>query len=408
MRTPLVCVMFAVLAVPLNVAAQSLPLTEQDALARLSPDSPRLRAIRAPIDIARAEELSVARWPNPRAMYDRESVAGNTEHIATVGQSLPISGRRGFEKQAAGTLVEAGTDRSNDAERRLRTDLQLAFAQLVAAQTRERELLASRNRLAALADILAKREAAGDASGFDRLRAEHEVVDIDADRAGAATDRARAQAMLASYFDAPVDPSQIVAVEREALALAPPNVDALIERANSNRGDLLALRKEIDAARLSARAAQRRAVPEPEVVAGTKSSSVNGGSVGGVLTIQAVIPLFDRGRPEHALAVARAGQAEARLAAFQQSLRSEIAALRATVLERRDTAGRYRAAAVAGALRLEQIAQISYDAGERGILELLDAQRLGSSARIRQVNLDLAVRQAELELAFVSGWEVTE
>ncbi len=51
---------------------------------------------------------------------------------------------------------------------------------------------------------------------------------------------------------------------------------------------------------------------------------------------------------------------------------------------------------------------MSYDAGERGILELLDAYRLGASARTRQAALDAAVRQAEIELAFVSGWEMSQ
>jgi outer membrane protein TolC len=49
---------------------------------------------------------------------------------------------------------------------------------------------------------------------------------------------------------------------------------------------------------------------------------------------------------------------------------------------------------------------VSYDAGERGILELLDAYRSGASARVRSAALDAAVRQAEIELEFVSGWEI--
>ena len=121
---------------------------------------------------------------------------------------------------------------------------------------------------------------------------------------------------------------------------------------------------------------------------------------------QAVIPLFDRGRAERALADARAVQAEARAAVFRLTTRAEITALRAVIVERRAMAERYRTAAVNGAAEIERIAQVSYDAGERGILELLDAYRTGSSARIRQVALDLATRQAELELEFVSGWEI--
>ena len=49
---------------------------------------------------------------------------------------------------------------------------------------------------------------------------------------------------------------------------------------------------------------------------------------------------------------------------------------------------------------------MSYEAGERGILELLDAYRTASSARVRQAMLDAAVREAEIELEFVSGWEI--
>ena len=55
---------------------------------------------------------------------------------------------------------------------------------------------------------------------------------------------------------------------------------------------------------------------------------------------------------------------------------------------------------------VERIAQVSYDAGERGILELLDAYRTSSSARVRQAALDAAAREAEIELEFVSGWEI--
>jgi hypothetical protein len=43
-----------------------------------------------------------------------------------------------------------------------------------------------------------------------------------------------------------------------------------------------------------------------------------------------------------------------------------------------------------------------------GILELLDALRLGAAARIRQITLDLAVRHAEIELGFTTGWEMPQ
>jgi cobalt-zinc-cadmium efflux system outer membrane protein len=405
MRTAVLCALVA-MAVPSNGRAQSLPLTEADALARLSPDSPRLRAIRAGVEVARADVLAAGRWPNPRLTYDRESVAGVTENMMMVAQPLPITGRRGLEVQAASAMVDAGSNRSDEAMRRARADLRLAFAQLVAAQTREQELTTSRDRLREVAAVLAKREAAGDAAGFDRLRAEREVLDIEADRSFAVTERARAQATVASFFADAIDASRVVAVPRQLTPASLPTVDALVERAETARGELLALRKEVEAAHFSAKAADRRWVPEPEIVAGTKSSTAAGGDFGSVFTVHANIPLFDRGKPEHALALARARQTEARIDAFRVALRTDIAAIRAAVVERRETGDRYRLAALNSAGEIERIAEVSYDAGERGILELLDAYRSGSTARVRQAALDLAVRQAEIELEFTTGWEI--
>jgi outer membrane protein, heavy metal efflux system len=406
MRPAVLWAALAALLAPSGAGAQSLNLTESEALARLSADSPRARAARAAVELARADVLAAARWPNPRVTWDRESVAGITEHIVTVAQPLPITGRRGLDVQAASALVGASASRADDEIRRLRADLRVVFADLAAAQVREDELTAARDRLRDVAELLAKREAAGDAAGFDRLRAEREVLDIDTDRALAATDRARAQATLASFFSGPTDPTRLVAVVASRAPVTPPSVDALLEQAETSRGELLAIRREIDAARLAERAAERRRIPEPELVAGTKSSTAAGGDIGGVITAHATIPLFDRGRPERALAVARGAQAEARAAAFRSVLRGQIAALRATVVDRRELADRYRAQAVDRSDQIEHIAQVSYDAGERSILELLDAYRTRSSARIRQAALDAAVRQAEIELEFASGWEM--
>jgi outer membrane protein, heavy metal efflux system len=389
-----------------GTAGAQTVLTESDAIARLSPDSPRVRAIRSGIELARADVVAASRWPNPRLYVGREAVVGVSETITSVLQPLPITGQRRFEIQAADALVDATTFRADDATRRARADLRLAYADLVAAQTRERELTAARDRLQELAGILSKREREGDAAGFDRLRAEREVLDVEADRVIAAADRARAQGRLAGFFAATVDPTSIVAADRVVTARDVPPVDTLLEQAERTRGEVLALRKEVEAAGFAARAAERRRLPEPEVIGGTKSSNFAGGGVGSVLAVQAVLPLFDVGRAERARAQARASQASARLEALQITMRGDIAAWRGAALERRVAAERYRASAVASASDVERIARISYESGERGILDLLDAYRTSASARVRQAALDVSAREAEIELEFVSGWEM--
>ena len=391
---------------PSSAGAQSQSISEAEALARLSPDSPRVRAIRAAVDIARADVAAASRWPYPRLVYDREAVASVTEHITTIGQTLPITGRRGLDVDAATALVAASTSRVGDELRRARADLRQAFAQLVATQTRERAITDALGVLRAIGGSIVRREAAGDVSGFDRLRADREVLDVEADLALAATDRARAQAGLAAFFVDLDDPSQLRAVEGErGTRTDVPPLSALVEQAEPVRGELQALRKELEAAQFAEQAAGRRLIPEPEIVAGTKTSTAGGGDVGSVFSIQATLPLFGT-RPERSLAAARASRAQAQIDAFRVALRSDIASWRAAVVERRQAADRYRTGVVAGAGDIERIALVSYNAGERGILELLDASRSTLSARLRQATLEAAVRQAEIELEFVSGWEI--
>jgi outer membrane protein TolC len=172
------------------------------------------------------------------------------------------------------------------------------------------------------------------------------------------------------------------------------------------RGELVALQQELDAMSFMEQAAARRRVPEPEVVGGTKSSSVGDGDVGSIVSVHVNVPLFDRGGPERAAVQARSAQLRAELDARRLTMRMQIAAWRAALIERRGVADRYRAASARAAEQVGRIAQVSYEAGEASILELLDAYRTTSTARVRQVALDAAVREAEIELEFVSGWEM--
>jgi cobalt-zinc-cadmium efflux system outer membrane protein len=406
MRTFLVCAASAAVLMPASASAQAVSLTESEILAQLGRESPRVQAARAVVDVVRADILAAARWPNPRVTFNREAVAGIAEEMLMVSQALPITGRRRLDVRAATARVEASSYRAEDQVRRVRADLRLAFTDLWAAQEREQELARSRDRLDELAGILGKREAAGEAAGFDRLRAEREVLDTEASRAVATTERAQAQAILTSFLAAPREAAVIEAVRPAAQTATVPTVDELMVRAETSRGALVALARERDAAVLAERAAARRLIPEPEVVAGTKTSNAAGGDVGSIVSVHVSLPLFDRARPERAMAQARGRQARAEADVLRQTIRAQIAAWRAAVVERRVIAERHRAALDSGTAQIERIAQVSYEAGERGILELIDAYRTGSAARIRQAELDAAVRQAEIELEFVSGWEI--
>ena len=404
MRTRIACVLLLAFFQPLHARAQTVSMTEAEAVTRLTGDSPLVRAARAPIDIARADVLAAARWPNPRATFTREAAGGIAEQFVTASQVLPVTGRRSLDVAAATARVDAASRTAEERIARLSADARLAFTDLWLAQHREQELGRSRDRLQSLADVLSRRAAAGDAAGFDRLRAEREVMEVDVDRASAAAERARAEAVLNGYFVTPA-PGRIDAVRPPPSRAAVPPVEELVARGMTSRAALGAFQRELDAAALAERLALRRRVPEPEIAAGTKSSDAGTGGLGTVISVHATVPLFDRALPERTAAQARTAQLQAERELFLQRLRAQVTAWRASVVERREIAERYRASVAASAEELERIAQVGYDAGERGILELLDAYRTTASARVRQVALDAAVREAEIELEFVSGWE---
>ena len=168
-------------------------MSEADALARLSTDSPRVRAIRSGIELARADVLSANRWPNPRLYVGRESVAGVTETITSVLQPLPITGQRRLKRRRP--RRSSRPPRIGRTRRcAVRAPICGLRTRIVTAQTRERELTTARDHLQELVGILEKRERAGDAAAFDRLRAQREVIDFEADRVLASADRARPNA----------------------------------------------------------------------------------------------------------------------------------------------------------------------------------------------------------------------
>jgi cobalt-zinc-cadmium efflux system outer membrane protein len=253
--------------------------------------------------------------------------------------------------------------------------------------------------------VLARRDSAGVAAGLVRLRVEREAIYVDAVLSGEAARRGRAQALVAGYLSGPVNPSEIEAVRPERSRAPIPSVEELVASAGATRGEFIALQRELEAARFAERAAERLRIPEPEVTAGTKSSNFGFGDVGSVFSVHVSVPLFDRAAPERAAAQARASQIRIEMEALRRVVRAEVAVWRATVIERRSAADRYRDSVV-NADQVERIAQVSYDAGERGILELIDAHRLASDARTRLHVLEAMAREAEIELEFASGWEL--
>jgi outer membrane protein TolC len=112
------------------------------------------------------------------------------------------------------------------------------------------------------------------------------------------------------------------------------------------------------------------------------------------------VALFDAGRREAARWTAERARAEAERAAMIQTVHAQIAGAR-EVLALRQTA--VVTAGPSSSDDLTRVAEVAFREGEIGIFELLDALRAVARARLRDIELRLGARQAQIALERAAG-----
>ena len=384
-------------------AAQSL--TEAEAVARMRAEHPRVTALRFGVREFAADARGRTLPPNPAVAYTREEAGAAVDDFLLVSQELPLWGRRRLLGEAAGHAVSA---RAAEADARLlavETELRLVFADLLLAQARVRSLAAGAGRLDGLIAVLRTREEQGEGSRFDRLRAEREAAEVDADRALADIARRQAQARLAAFFAAGTDPDGLTAAGRLDDYPAPESASA---PPPEGRRDHRALGLEAQRWGAEGRAARRLRLPSAQVTGGLKRSTGLGSTGAGfVLGASLSVPLFDRGQTQAARASAARSRVEAERRALAARIAAEVRAASAAAVGERELADRYRAESVSRADELVAIATAAYEEGEFGILELLDAHRVSLRANLRSLDLSASARRAAVELDRAAGREMT-
>ena len=94
-------------------------------------------------------------------------------------------------------------------------------------------------------------------------------------------------------------------------------------------------------------------------------------------------------------------------AALAARIAAEVHAASAAAAGARELAERYRDDSVSRAAELVAIATAGYEEGEFGIIELLDAHRVGLSAELRALELSASARRAAVELDRATGRGMT-
>lgn len=377
--------------------------TEQAVLQRFLEQNPISRETRARLAVAEGETKSRTLWANPTLGVSREG-AGRTEFYQA-SQLLPISGRFPLIRQAGAIQAEVVSAEGGFSLWLARCALRLAFYRTLASQERQRFWAAADVELAGVIAILKEREQEGEGSKLDRLRAERERTEIAASSSLVAAELAAARAEMLGFL-----PPQDVPVQLSGkLTSAEPKggVEVWLQRALANRLDIQAERRRIEQYRKEQQAADRLRIPEPLINAGLKRADLGLPRIdaGPVVGLSLALPIFNKGRTEVARWSAEQERTSARLEQLTRRVQASVEGTWQAFAIHRETYERYKNAQVPSTEELLEIASVAYKEGEIGILQLLDAYRLRRESRLREIDLALTAKQAQIALEAQIGEE---
>jgi len=358
-----------------------------------------------------AADLKTARlWPNPSITYTREQVdagpAESDENFLTITQTFDLSGRRGLRTRAAQRRLEAAEHLALGRRLDIEEEIKLRFYETLVRQRRLEAVETWSARMAEIADTIARREAAGDVSSYDRRRLERETASALALHYVEHAQLERERQVLASLL---VSGTAYIRtgwpkVRGTMLPETQPRSLETMLAALSRRPDLAALESAENAAMQEQRAARRWWLPEVTLGGGAKSVEVDGErETGFIVSASMPLPALSRDQ-DKALRAA----SELRVASGERSLRmsaamGQVRGLWAEAAQLADAAREVRPKAIAPSAKLVRTAEAAYRAGEIGILQLLDAYSSSFDAEIQALELEMGARRARIKLERASG-----
>lgn len=422
------CTLAVLLVLASGVRAAAGPLTEDDVVRLARERDPEAALARAAVTVAGAEALRASLYPDPSLAWDRETLSGagaDGEREDSFRLTVPIelSGRR----RAGRALAAAEVASAEALAARAQSDAVVAslilFYDALAADRRVEIAAGTVARLDEAARVLGRRHAEGTSSGYEstRLELEAELARSELRQAEARAAAARAELALVLGLEPAPGQAQTQAqgqvqaqgagqgqaqghgaglVLAGSLAIRDPGAFA---GAPPERRSSSLLRASAARARDAGDAARWAWVPLVSLSAGLRMAEAGETRYGYVAGVSFDLPLFSRGQDVRAEAGAAERLALARAAAAERTAtRAELAAEQALALAQGELA-RFEQATGDRLQTLERAAESGYREGLRSIVELVDAQRARTSVELRQLELAIAAKRAEIELRAARG-----
>ncbi|WP_341859174.1 TolC family protein [Qipengyuania sp. GPGPB31] len=327
---------------------------------------------------------------NPSVELSREGAGGESEYQLGVVQPIDLNRRRGSLRDAAradGLATEAEIARRRQV---LVAEVRQAYVQCAAASAQLDVWQRYTEELVEAERVSTARAEAGDTAVYDVRRVRVERRAAEAQLARARGDNAADCAALASLTGIADPLVELEAITRLSSAAQP-----------GERADLLADERRIEAAQYRVRAADQARLPQLAVGVGVlrRDDGIDT-AFGPVVSVGVTVPLWNSGSADVRREQARAAALESELLIARRRVKAEQNAA-----EARLAAAREAAITAAGtredAGRLGTIAETVYQAGEIGVVELLDAYEAAREADLSVIALatDAALAAVEYDLA---------
>lgn len=352
--------------------------------------------------VAEAEAgAEAARRPDdPEIALQTETLPGDggeDEQTLTVSQRFDLSDRRDLEARASLARRRIAALDGDARRRSVAAQVRTHFYDVLHQQGRHAALAAWAGELRGALELVAQREAAGDASAYDRQRIALELRGATHRLAMAELERDEAWWRLASWCHL----DSAGAWPRVAGVLSP-NPTAAGTAVTSP--ELERLQVEAEVARLLGEARAALARPALTVQAGVKSAhAAEERRYGVVAGVALSVPWSGPGDAERQRGAARASAALLRRDLRKAELDGRIGALALEAAALSAAAAKLRKDSRAANDRLMATARAAYAGGELGLLELVDAQRGAGEDALRVLDLERRARAADTEFIALTG-----
>ncbi|WP_296228101.1 TolC family protein [Ralstonia sp. UBA689] len=362
---------------------------------------PALAAAQAQVQAAQAGIATARAWPNPEveAMTGRQrarmpgAAEGRTNSVS-ITQKLDLPWQRASRTQAADAAFQGSQAGARSRSRGVEADLKLRFYDVVRREAEQRNAREDVTLVEQIRRRVAVRVETGEAPRYELIRGDAELLNAQRTEQAAAlrVQQALAELRRAVGAELPQTFDVDAGADTPSVAHLPPLAD-LVSMVAATHPDLEADRAAVREA--EARLAHERSQRWPSLAlrgSVDRAPDLQDNRVGLVMSI----PLFDRREGpvgealaalERARAMLRDRELQTRQAvesAYRQYeiAESQVSALESGVLKQAESALR--------------VAEAAYRHGERGILDVLDAQRV-----FRQARNDLIAARADLRAAAV-------